>query len=132
MNIEQRSSTRLKLSRKAAPAQDNTGIVISVPDLVPGKANPVTSQPGFIGRAVLLPPGTNPNAPNDYIVVAYVTRSVNPISVPIPNVTDVLFADLPNGLLPPPGYATIFDALSAAIGAQIQPNPPTGTGNDHP
>jgi hypothetical protein len=127
---------KLDLGGTTAGAPDY-GIVIVVPDpddLDLGATNTVQPEAGFLGRAVLLPPGSLPNVdPDQYSFVAYVSAAVGPTAVYIPvNADGVLFADLPNGVLPPKTVnagMTLFDAISSAINNQVGPPPPDGTGN---
>jgi hypothetical protein len=134
-----KAATRQKPSKKSA-ADANFGISIVVPDpadLVLNGLNPVAPEAGFPGRAVLFPPGSVPGVdPDQYTFVAYVSQSIaqgeQPTSIFFPsNVDGLLFADLPNGPLTPPGASSLFAALASAIQNQVGPPPPDGTGNDH-
>jgi hypothetical protein len=109
------------------------GIIITVAVLQPGAINTIVADPNFVGRAVLMPPGTVVGVdPDQYSFVAYVCPCMGPLALYVPNVSGILFADLPNGILPPTGSnGTIFDAISAAIKAQVSPTAPDGTGNGH-
>ena len=124
-----------RLAKRAAVALQ-ANIVASVANFVPGAINTVSVQPGFVGRAVLMPPGTVPNVPQtQFTVVAYVTETMSPASLQIPNVTGILVVDLPNGMLPPVGSnpgEDIYQLISDAISSQLSPDPPGGTGNDGP
>jgi hypothetical protein len=135
------SSLNAKLSAKPtlkrpARKQDATpgpgGIVITPANLVPGQINVITPPPGFPGRALLWPPPAPPTVVTpptrgQYTFVLYVGHAMGPVSVEIPNLQGFLFADLPEGIRAPAGYATLFDALKVAINAQIEPPPPDGT-----
>jgi len=117
------------------PQQDNpppTDIAVSlVPGANLGQMTVVQAQTGFIGRAVLFPPGSVTGVPADqYTFVAYATESA-PATILMPNVLNTLYADLPNGILPSAPGETIFDEITAAIKKTFAPDPPTGTGNDH-
>jgi hypothetical protein len=121
-------------------ASSSTGIAITVANLQPDAVNTITADASFIGRAVLMPPGSVAGVANStyYCFVAYVCPCMGSIQLYIPNVSGILFADLPNGILPPDGYvnpdgsaATIFDAITAAIQDWTGPTDPTGTGNGH-
>jgi hypothetical protein len=117
------------------PQQDTpapTSIVVSlVPGANLGQTTVVQVQAGFVGRAVLFPPGSVTGVPADqYTFVAYATESA-PATIFMPNVLNTLYADLPNGILPQDPNKTIFDEITAAIKKTFSPDPPTGTGNDH-
>ena len=119
--------------RADAPAGPG-GIVITPANLVPNQINVITPPDGFPGRALLWPPPAPPTVVTpptrgQYTFVLFVGHAMGPVSVYIPNIQGFLFADLPDGILPPAGYATIFDALKDAINAQVEPPPPDGTNN---
>jgi hypothetical protein len=117
------------------------GIAIVVPDgddLDLGSLNTITPQDGFPGRAVLFPPGSVDGVDvngkqvdkDQFTFVAYIAKALGPTAVFIPlNASGVIFADLPNGPMPPAAGITLFDAISSAIQNQIGPPPPDGTGN---
>jgi hypothetical protein len=128
--------TVYKTSKRAAKVPLQPAIVASVADFIPGAINTVSAQPGFVARAVVMPPGTIPDLPaHQFTVVAYVTEAMSPAPLPIPNVTGIVVVDLPNGMLPPvesPAGSNIYDLINAAIMSQLSPDPPGGTGNDKP
>jgi hypothetical protein len=123
-----------KAPAAAVPLQP--AIIATVANFIPGAINTVSAQPGFVARAVVMPPGTIPNVdPGLFVVVAYVTATMSPAQLLIPNVTGIVVVDLPNGMLPPVGAdqtQTIYQLISAAILSQLSPPPPSGTGNDVP
>lgn len=129
----------VRLAAEISAGAPDYGILITPPDpadLDLGALNTITPPPGFTGRAVLFPPGSVPNVdPNQYTFVAYIAGALGPTSVYVPsNAQGLLFADLPNGVLPPKAAAglTLFDAISSAIQHQVGPPPPDGTGNGFP
>jgi hypothetical protein len=122
--------------RKKNAGESDAGIVITPANLIPEQINVIAPPAGYPGRALLWPPPppTNVRSPateGKYTVALYVGRGMGPVSVYVPNVQGFLYADLAHGLLPAPGEeGTIFDALEAAINAQVEPPKPEGTGND--
>ena len=125
---------------KKAPSVDvplQPAIIATVANFIPGAITTVSAQAGFVARAIVMPPGTIPGVVpvTQFTVVAYVTATMSPAPLPIPNVTGIVVVDLPNGMLPPVGSdpaKTIYDLINDAIMTQLSPDPPGGTGNDVP
>jgi hypothetical protein len=115
---------------------ESGGIVITPANLIPDQINVIAPRADFPGRALLWPPPPPKNVASaategKYTIALYVGRGMGPVSVYVPNVQGFLYADLAHGLLPAAGEeGTIFDALEAAINAQVEPPKPEGTGND--
>lgn len=130
-NARREAPVRREVAVSAGPPDYGITIVVPDPaDLDLGAINTVTAATRF-GRAVLFPPGSVDGVanPDQYTFVAYVSQSLGPVAMYIPeNAAGLLFADLPDGVAPPAG-STLFDAISSAIKHQIGPNPPDGTGN---
>ena len=112
---------RLRLEAKKKPVDGS--IVVTVPDVA---GETVTVQPANGaggGVAVLFPDPNQPLTGTAFLFVAYATQSA-PITVTMPNVADIVYAALPNGIT-----STVLDDISAAIQDQLSPPPPTVTKN---
>jgi hypothetical protein len=117
------------------------GIVISPAiDITPGQLSTVTPDPTFLGRAIIMPPGSVPTAANQTFcaVVGYIGRFLGPTQVfipgPPPGPPGILYADLPTGLLPPASAVadglTLEGAINSAINNQGGGGGPPGTDGD--
>jgi hypothetical protein len=116
-----------------------SGIVVA-PTTLAGPSLTVNPDPmyntGFLGVAVLLPPSPPPTSidpnPEQCTLVAYLGIYTWPTTVNIPGGGEdwiqAFLVYLPNGVSTPPGYASLFDAITEAIQQTTSPAPTDGTG----
>jgi hypothetical protein len=120
--------------RYFAKSHVDSGIVVQVAD-VNGSSLVVVPDGNFPGVAVVLPPPPPPTSqdpnPEQCTVVAYIGRPIGPTTVNLPgdDWSQVFLCYLPNGLSTPPGFESLYKAITQAIGAGTSPPQADGTGD---
>jgi hypothetical protein len=114
-----------------AKSHVDSGIIVQLADVIDSSVTVIPNS-SYPGVAVVLPPPppTSVEEPNPLqnTVVAYIGRFVGTTTVSIPgDWSQVFLLYLPNGIGTPPGFKTVYDAITAAIDGGSSPPPGDGT-----